>query len=316
MSTSWVAGTVRAAALARRRLGVAGARELAGLPDLAEALTFLARTPYGHDVRVTDTLAEAERAVGATLLWHLRVLSGWLPRGGSATVRLLAGGFEVANADEHVAMLTGRPAEPAYRLGMLETAWSRLRLTGSLPEVQDLLARSPWGDPGASTPWAIHVGMRLGWADRVASGLPEAAGWARAGAAVLVLRETLLQERALPAPLAARATYLLGPDFVAATSRAPATLRRVTVLLPTDVRWVFQGVERPEDLWRASVAWWRRVEQDAFGLLRRAGFERAPVVGAAMLLAVDAWRVRAALEAAARTPTRGPSSAEAFDAVA
>ena len=120
----------------------------------------------------------------------------------------------------------------------------------------------------------------------------------------------------MPGPLAVRATYLLGPDFVAATVRAPVSLRTAAALLPSDVRWVLQGIDRPDDLWRASAGWWHRVEQDAFGLLRQAGFERAPVVGAAMLLAVDAWRVRAALEVAARTPTGGPAVLEAFDAVA
>jgi hypothetical protein len=311
-----VAGTVRATALARRRLGAAGARELAASSDLDEALASLARSPYGHDVRVTHTLAEAQRAAGDTLLWHLRVLSGWLPRGGTEVVRLLAGGFEVANADEHVAGLGGRLAGPTFQLGMLETAWSRLRQARSMNEVQDVLARSAWGDPGAATPWSVHVGMRLAWADRVASGVPEAAGWARAAAALLVLRETVLADRALPGPLAARATYLLGPAVVAAVSGAPSSLPRVAALLPGDVRWVLEGVDRPEDLWRASVGWWRRVEQDAFGLLRHAGFDRAPVVGAATLLAVDAWRVRAALEVAARTPSGGPAVLEAFDAVA
>lgn len=316
MSTPWVAGTVRATALARRRLGAAGTRDLATLPDLAEALAVLAQSPYGHDVRVTHTLAEAQRAVGDTLLWHLRVLSGWLPRGGTQVLRLLAGGFEVANADEHVAELGGRTAEPAYELGMLETAWSRLRRTPTLTEACELLARTPWGDPGAVTPRAVHLGMRLGWADRVASGVPEAAGWARAAAALLVLRETVLEGRALPEPLAARATYLLGPGFVEATARPSASLSGLTSLLPADARWVFQGVDRTEDLWRASVSWWRRVELDAFGLLHHAGFERGPVVGAVTLLAVDAWRVRAALEVAARTPAEGPAAMEAFDAVA
>jgi hypothetical protein len=311
-----VAGTVRATALARRRRGAAGAPELAAAPDLDEALTMLARTPYGHDVRVTHTLAEAQRAVGDTLLWHLRVLSGWLPRGGTETVRLLAGGFEVANADEHVAGLGDRLAGPTYQLGMLETAWSRLRQARSLNEVQDVLARSPWGDPGAATAWSVHVGMRLAWADRVASGVPEAAGLARAAAAVLVLRESVLEGRSLPGPLAARASYLLGPEVVEAVSRGSLSLPRVAALLPADARWVLEGVGRPEDLWRATVGWWHRVEQDAFALLRHAGFERAPVVGAAMLLAVDAWHVRAALEVAARTPSAGPAVLEAFDAVA
>ena len=316
MSTSWVAGTVRATALARRRLGAAGARALAASPDLDDALASLARTPYGHDVRVTHTLAEAQRAVGDTLLWHLRVLSGWLPRGGTETMRLLAGGFEVANADEHVAGLSGGLAGPTFQLGMLETAWTRLRQARSVNEVQDVLARSPWGDPGAATPQAFHLGMRLAWADRVASGVPEAAGWARAAAALLVLRETVLADRALPGPLGARASYLLGPDVVAAVSGSPASLPRMAAMLSADVRWVLEGIDRPEDLWRASVAWWRRVEQDAFGLLGHGGFDRAPVVGAATLLAVDAWRVRAALEVAARTPSRGPAVLEAFDAVA
>jgi hypothetical protein len=129
-----------------------------------------------------------------------------------------------------------------------------------------------------------------------------------------VLRETLLRDRALPGPLADRATYLLGPELVAVAT--PGSLARAAVLLPADVRWVLDGVDRPEDLWRASVGWWHRVEQDAFGLLRHAGFDRAPVVGAATLLAVDAWRVRAALEVAARTPWGGPAVLEAFDAVA
>jgi hypothetical protein len=158
--------------------------------------------------------------------------------------------------------------------------------------------------------------MRLGWSDRVASGVPEAAGWARAAAAVLVLRATALEGHALPEPLAVRATYLLGPDFVAAATRAPVNLRGAASLLPGDVRWVLEGVDRPEDLWRASAGWWHRAEQDAFALLRQAGFERGAVIGAAMLLAVDAWRVRAALEAGARTPTGGRAVLEAFDAVA
>jgi hypothetical protein len=91
MSTAWVAGSVRAASLSRRRVGAAGALSLAGSPDLRSALTTLAASPYGHEVHADHTIGEAEHAIGAMLLWHLRVLAGWLPREGSDVIRLLFG---------------------------------------------------------------------------------------------------------------------------------------------------------------------------------------------------------------------------------
>jgi hypothetical protein len=54
------------------------------------------------------------------------------------------------------------------------------------------------------------------------------------------------------------------------------------------------------------------VEGDAFRLLRRAGAGRPVVCGAVALLAVDAWRVAAALELAAR----GGRPMRVFDDVA
>ena len=70
-----------------------------------------------------------------------------------------------------------------------------------------------------------------------------------------------------------------------------------------------------------TVRWHRRervaeqargVESDAFGLVRRPRFSLDPVIGAVAACAVDSWRVRAALEIAAR----GGGPLEAFDAVA
>lgn len=313
MSTSWVAGTVRAKALARRRVGAAGAHGLATAETLSDAVTALAATPYGHYVRVGQSLAEAQHAVGAALLWHLRVLAGWLPREGVDVVRHLAGAFEVANVDEHLARLRGVPSGPAFRLGTMDTAWFRLEGTTSLVELRDVLSRSPWGDPGGATPWEIHIGMRLAWADRVAAGVPEAAGWARAAAALLLVREIVLGGRALPESLVVRSSYVLGPPLVTALS-GPVDLPSLATRLPSGTRWVLDGVDRAQDLWRAEAAWWRWVEQEGFGLLRRSGFGRAPVVGALAVLAADTWRVRATLEAAAR----GGAGAvlEAFDAMA
>ena len=41
-----------------------------------------------------QTLAQAQQAVAATLLWDLRAPAGWLPRDGVDWLRVLAGWFE------------------------------------------------------------------------------------------------------------------------------------------------------------------------------------------------------------------------------
>ena len=82
MSTGWVAGSVRARALARRRLGAAAARQLAASGSLADALRVLSATHYGREDLRGQTLAGAQHAVARTVLWDLRVLAGWLPRDG------------------------------------------------------------------------------------------------------------------------------------------------------------------------------------------------------------------------------------------
>ena len=76
MSSSWVAGVVRAKALARRRLGAAGARAVATSPGLSAALAALVSSSYGHDVRPGQSLGAAQHAVAASLLWNMRVLAG------------------------------------------------------------------------------------------------------------------------------------------------------------------------------------------------------------------------------------------------
>ena len=309
MSASWVGGTVRARALARRRLGVAGARDLAGADDLAAARAVLARTPYADGA--TD-LAGLQHQVAATLLWHLRVLAGWLPRDGAQALRVLAGGFEAANLDEHLRTLEGRPAGPTYRLGTLQTAWTRLAATTGLEQVRDVLTASPWGDPGASDPWSVHVGVRLGWAQRVVDSVPGAEPWARGAVALLLVREALLAGRRPTDRLAARSADLLGAGFVEALAGSAHTPADLVGRLPGDARWAIQDLQDPQDLWRAEAAWWHRVERDAFGMLRSPSFSPTPVIGAVAALAVDAWRVRAALGTAAR----GPAALEVFDALA
>jgi hypothetical protein len=85
-----------------------------------------------------------------------------------------------------------------------------------------------------------------------------------------------------------------GSGWEAAAS--PSELRR---RLPSTAAWALAGVERPEDLWRAEAAWWKRVADDA-GVLSRQRGGRPVVVGSVALLAVDAHLVAGALAAAAR----------------
>ncbi|MGZ4624664.1 MAG: hypothetical protein ACXV3S_00030 [Kineosporiaceae bacterium] len=300
MSGSWVAGTVRCRALISRRLGRAGTRSLARSASLDQALGALAAGPYGHDVRPGSSLAAAQQAVAAALLWNLRVLAGWLPRDGVATVRALAGWFELAGIDEVVRALSGLDAGPAYTVGTLGIARSEPRHAASLPDLRARLARTPWGDPGGDSAWEIQLGVRLAWAERIAHDVPAAAAWAAAGTALLIAREVVLTGRRLPAGSRVRADRLLAP-----ASAQARDLRAFTAGLPLSARWAVEGLEEPGDLWRAEPRFWTHVEDEAFALARSPAFGPAAVVGAIALLAVDAWRTRVALALAGSLPASG-----------
>lgn len=308
MSASWVAGSVRAQALARRRLGAAGARTLAGSRSFAEALDVFARSPYGSRLPHVDrSPASAGRAAAETLLWNLRVLAGWVPPAGAEILRVLAGWFEIANVDEHMCAMAGEPADPPFRLGTLATAWPLLREAGSPDEVREVLSHTPWRDPGGATAREIQLGMRLAWAERIFARVEPARPWAAGGTALLVARERMAHGRELPAQAGATAEHLLGGEAVRATSLPDLVAR-----LPSRARWALAGLRDVRDLWIGEARWWRRVRADAGGLVASAGFGPDRVIGAAALLAADAWLVRGALEVAAR----GASALEVFDAVA
>lgn len=307
MSTAWVAGNVRAKAMLDRRIGSAGARELAATGVLDQAEQILADSPYRHGVQVGQTLAEAEHAVAATVLWHLRVLAGWQPRAGAIAIRLLAGWFEVANICAHARTLSGAENEPSFSLGALGSAWSRLRTTSSLAELRRVLTQSLWGDPGGDSPSDIAVGVQLAWAFRVATGVPEASDWACGGAALLVARRLLLEGHPLAQPAQTNAERILGR-----ASTAAQNLQEFSDQLPQRARWALAGTADVGELWQAEFRWWSRVECDGFELLRRPRFGPGPTIGAAAVLAADAWRCRAALEIAAG----GGGSMEVYDAVA
>lgn len=307
MSAAWVAGSVRAQAMARRRLGTAGVRALARCGTLGEAVETLAASPYGRHVALDADLATAQHGVLEALLWNLRVLAGWLPAEGVRALRILGGWFEIANVDEHLARINGRAAENPYRLGVLGTAWTRLATTASPQELQDVLTASIWGDPGGHTPHDIGLSMRVVWAQRVAAHVEPARTWALGAAALLVAGQLHAAGQPLPEPAARGVDRLLGRSW----SVAP-TLTALREAIPARAGWVLRGVDHPEQLWRAEAAWWGRLRADGLALLGGAGFGAERPIGAAALLAVDAWQVRAALEVAARPAATGVD----FDVVA
>lgn len=306
MIADWVAVSVRARGLLRRRLGRAGARRLARAASLADGLAQLARTPYGRDLRTGMDVRAAQNAIAATLIWHLRILAGWAPRQGTGRVRVLAAGFEIANVTRRLAQLAGSPADPPYALGALANASPAIALAPTAEAIRHELAVTAWGDPGTTDPAGIRTALEAAWARRVVDAVPEAAGWGAAYAALLVARA------AAETPLSAHGRAAQCLRSVLGSRWEGATLGELPDRLPASLAWVLDGVHGRADLWRAEARWWSRVESDAFRLQTASRPSPASVVGVVALLATDAWRTRAALEFAAR----GGAQAELFDAVA
>jgi hypothetical protein len=277
MTAGWVAGAVRARAMARRELGADAARQLASCRSLPEAQRMLETTPLRSAAEPGLPLYAAQHAIAETILWDLRVLAGWLPSDGVRLLRLLAGWFEIANVDELLQALTGRPSGPEFQLGALATAWPRLSEARSTTELRQALAASAWGDPGGDSIRDIRAGIRASWADRVAVSGDRAGPWATAAAAAASLGEHGGPRRTRPG-----------------RPRQSVTAAAVTA-----------------EPWQAEADWWRQVERDARMLLRSSAVDSGPVLGAVVVMAADARRVRAALASAARGGTT-----EAYDALA
>jgi hypothetical protein len=304
MGASWVAGTVRARLLSRRRLGRAGARDLALEPTLTRALQRLAESPYAHDVEGSMSLLEAQRAVQATALWHLRVLAGWLPPGGAEMVRAFAGRWEIENIEDRLRSFRGVGVSAPFELGSLATAWSRVASSTGAEHVREILSASPWGDPGGTDPAEVVLSLKLSWARRIAESAPGAADLAAGWSALLAARSLFVSGR--PAASLRPRPVELGVGWANARS-----LGEMGERLPGGARWVLEDVGEPEDLWRAEARWWNRLGSDGLRFVSSPGRDPRIVVGAAAALTADAWRTAAALEIAAR----GGRGIEVFDAV-
>jgi hypothetical protein len=292
MSAGWVAGSARARLLLGRRGGRDGARRLAA-GSSEDALAALALTRYGRREDTRSDIRSAQRAAAATTLFNLRLLAGWLPPGGVAMMRALAGWFELVNIEDRLAYLLGAEAAHPFDLGSLGTAWSTVGAAQSPGELRAALAASAWGDPGSEEPHDVHLALRLAWARRLTVEAPEARAWIGGALAVLLARERLLLGRE-PRPETA-AGLGLGPGWQQA-----ASVGALAAALPREAAWPLAAAGQPDDLWRAEVAWWARVERDAEAMVRDRREGRSAVVGAVALLAADARMVSAALGAAAR----------------
>jgi len=289
----WVAGVTRARLLLSRTIGTEHARAVAGSSSLAEGVGTLAGSAYGERVQAGADLIAAQRGVAETLLWHLRILAGWLPAAGAGLMRALAGWFELQNIDERLAALAADGRErPPFALGGLATAWPRVEPVRTVEGVAEALASSPWGRTDGRSPAELALGLRASWARRVLEAAPAAADWVFGAVALLLARELLVagsrgheaQLQRLPA---------VGEGTLHATS-----ISELQGALPEHAVWALAGVREPEELWRAELEWWSRVEDDAGALLRRQRDEDV-VLAAVALLAVDAERTGRALEAAA-----------------
>jgi hypothetical protein len=315
VSAGWVAGSVRARSLATRRLEPDAGKRIAACSSLSDALAKLDETPYrippGHPARgggdLRQTLEAAQRAIAESVLWKLRVLAGWLPQGGTAVMRTLAAWFEVANITERLHELDGGAAGQYFDLGVLATAWPRLRELKSRAELRRALAASLWRDPGGETAAAIEIGLRATLGTRVAALGEPARTWAAAAIALLLANEEFAAGRPGNPVLRSAASALLGSPAVHA-----ATIAEFAAALPRQLSWVIEPETAASELWRKEAAWWHRAEQDGIRMLGGTRTGVQPVIGASIALAADARRISAALEVAAR----GGRSLGAFDALA
>lgn len=296
MSAGWVAAQVRSRSLASHCVGPAGARELAGAGSLDAALGILATSSYGERLHPGLNLAASEHEVFASVLWNLRVLAGWSPALGASRFHALAGVFELMNLQGDLARIEGHQCPVPFELGSLASVSSRVAPL-TIGELRDVLRRSPWGDPGALDATGVSIALQFALARRIVDDVPEAVQWAQTYAA-LVLSRLVNDDGPLDtdSTSAANARAVLGSRALSATS-----LRELHDVLPRDVASILKGVTGPDDLWLAEAQWRTRLWDEALERFRRGGAGPETVVAAIALQFADAWRVRTALEVAART---------------
>jgi hypothetical protein len=313
MKSDWVAASVRARSMARRRVGAGTSLALAAEGTLGAALSSLqeSRSCYAERLRAVSGLAAAERAIHETLLWQLRVLAGWLPASGTALARAFAGTFEIENIVALAHQLDGGAEAPEpYRLGALATAWHRLGSAGTRDELTTMLRTSPWrdvGDVGPGGPGTLRAGLQVAWARRLAAVAPAAGTWCGAVCVLTAARSLSVDGTIPPAPLPRLLRPVLGRAW-----ESSGSIGDFRAALPPSLQKVVRDIASPRELWRAEARAHAQMERDGFVFLRASLPGPDVVLGAMAVLSVDAWRVRAALAAAAA----GAGSSEVLDEAA
>ena len=309
MSAGWVAGSVRGRLLVRRRLGTAGARAVAGAESAAAAVALVAESPYGHRVDRAMSVDDASRAVRGVCLWHLRVLAGWLPPRGGDVVRTFAARFELDDIGDRLLAL-GDPTVPLpapLDHGGLGIAWSRVAVALSPDEVRSALARSAWGDPGATDWPSVAPVLEARWCTWLAAAAPPDMGHWAVGAAALVAASAVATGVPLPPGARVDLRRLVGRQWEDARD-----LTDLVEQLPRSGAWALDGVDDGRELWRGESRWWQRIDHDAAGMLRTARPGPGVAAASAARLVADMRRTRSALEAV----RWGAAGLEVFDAVA
>ena len=319
MSAGWVAAAVRSQAVARNRSGTAIARSLASSTSLQEAHDRLKGTLFAEAVDQPMSMNEVDRATRAMVLWELRVLAGWMPPAGAGLARTLAAGYERDNIVGRLRELDGGPAEVPYELGALATVWPNCLSATSRAALLREAERSASGSlaplPAYISPGALHDVLTAAALRRLADTAPAASGWAAQAAAMLVAR-ILFVDRQVPPPAVVR---LLGPLIGAgwATDARfargdPDEFEAFLARLPDRIRRALGGLSGADQLWQGEVRLRARIEGEAARMIRSAEAGPNSVLAAVTLLDLDAWRIRAALAAAAG----GRGHSEVLDVVA
>lgn len=307
MTAGWVAASTRGQAMMRRLVGVDRARTLARVdwPDARQALT---STIYGKHLATEAGRDDARQAAMEATSWQLRVLSGWLPPGRSGLARVFAAPIEIANVERHLASLWGIHNQRApISLGSLATAWPRVARATSPEMLRAALAASVWGDPGGVDRATISLGLRLGWARRLAVQSPTFEPWVKGAAAVLIARERFAFDRTLNEPTGRVADSLIGTRW-----RSAGSVPELAGCLPADASWSLVDLDEPAALWQAECAVARRVALEAKRLADKANPCRDALIGIMALLLIDLRHVLVVIELAGRHA----GGDEVFDAVA
>ena len=293
MGAGWVAGSVRARLLLQHRVGAETARP-SPRPGRSRAPGASLRLRRPSRTRAATSLERAQRDVAALLALRIRLLAAWLPRDAAGGLRALASWFELVNIEDRLANFGGAELRAPYELGMLSSVWAAAAATQSMDELRRLLAGSSWGDPGSDDAGGHppRAPPRLG-----AQGRGPGAGGAPLGRR---RRGAPPRRRSCSSPGGRSTTTSCAASGSAGRGPQAGSLADLRELLPRVAAWALDGIDDLADLWRAELAWWRRVAADAERMTRGRLDGGDVVLGAVALLAYDAMLLTVALAVAAR----------------